>query len=65
VARGGIYIAGGIAVKVFPKLKSGRFATAVKHKEKLEAYLMQIPIHVVMNEECPLLGAASVAWKNL
>jgi hypothetical protein len=26
---------------------------------------VQIPIHVVLNEECPLLGAASVAWKNL
>jgi glucokinase len=65
VARGGIYIAGGIAVKVLPKLKNGKFAAAVKHKEKLESFLVQIPIHVVLNEECPLLGAASVAWKNL
>ncbi|MFZ3217989.1 MAG: glucokinase [Candidatus Acidiferrales bacterium] len=65
VARGGIYIAGGIAVKVLPKLKTGKFAAAVKRKEKLESYLVQIPIHVVMNEECPLFGAASVAWKNL
>jgi glucokinase len=65
VARGGIYIAGGIAVKVLPKLKNGAFAAAVKHKEKLADFLSQIPIHVILNEECPLIGAANVAWKNL
>jgi glucokinase len=37
----------------------------VKHKEKLEAFLSKIPIHVVLNEECPLLGAAFVAWQNI
>jgi glucokinase len=65
VARGGIYIAGGIAVKVLPKLRDGRFAAALKHKEKLGNFLAQIPIHVILNEECPLLGAAYVAWKGL
>jgi glucokinase len=65
VARGGIYIAGGIAVKMLPKLRDGRFAAAVKHKEKLGSFLAQIPIHVILNEECPLLGAAYVAWKGL
>ncbi len=65
VARGGIFIAGGIAVKVLPKLRNGRFAAAVKHKEKLGDFLAQIPIHVILNEDCPLIGAADVAWKNL
>jgi glucokinase len=65
VARGGIYITGGIAVKILPKLKDGRFAAAVQHKEKLGDFLAQIPIHVVLNEDCPLLGAAFVAWKSL
>jgi glucokinase len=64
VARGGIYIAGGIAVKVLPKLKNGRFAAAVKHKEKLADFLAQIPICVILNEELPLIGAANVAWKS-
>lgn len=65
VARGGIYITGGIAVKILPKLKNGRFVAAVRHKEKLGDFLAQIPIHVVLNEDCPLLGAAFVAWKSL
>lgn len=65
VARGGIYVAGGIAVKILPKLKDGRFVAAVKNKEKMGAFLEQIPIRVVLNERCPLMGAAFVAWKGL
>jgi glucokinase len=61
LARGGIYVAGGIAVKVLPKLKDGRFAAAVRHKEKLQDFLAQIPITVVLNQDCPLMGAAYVA----
>jgi glucokinase len=63
LARGGIYVAGGIAVKILPKLKEGGFAAAVRRKEKLEDYLAKIPITVVLNEDCPLMGAAFVAWK--
>jgi glucokinase len=65
VARGGIYITGGIAVKILPKMRNGRFAAAFQHKEKLGEFLARIPIHVVLNEDCPLLGAAFVAWKGL
>jgi glucokinase len=65
LARGGVYIAGGIAVKVLPKLKDGRFAAAARDKEKMKDFLATVPIYVVRNEECPLLGAAYVAWKQL
>lgn len=65
LARGGIYVAGGIAVKVLPKLKDGRFAAAARDKEKMKDFLAHVPIYVVLNEECPLLGAAYVAWKGL
>ena len=65
VARGGIYITGGIAVKILPKLKEGGFVAAARNKEKLSAFLEQIPIRVVLNEQCPLIGAAYVAWKGL
>jgi glucokinase len=37
----------------------------VKHKEKMGPYLEQIPVVVVLNEKCPLMGAAFVAWKGL
>ena len=65
LARGGIYVAGGIAVKILPKLKDGQFAAAARDKEKMKDFLAKVPIHVVLNEECPLLGAAYVAWKRL
>jgi glucokinase len=65
VARGGIYVAGGIAVKILPKLKNGRFVAALRHKEKMTNFLAQVPIHVVLDEECPLKGAAYVASKGL
>jgi len=58
-------VAGGIAVKVLPKLTDGRFAAAVRDKGKMESVLASIPVYVVLNEECPLIGAAYVAWKGL
>ncbi len=64
VARGGIYVAGGIAVKILPLLKDGRFVAAAQHKEKMSEFLAQVPIQVVLDEECPLKGAANAAWKN-
>ncbi len=65
VARGGVYVAGGIAVKILPVLKNGRFAAALQHKEKMADFLAQVPIHVVLDEECPLKGAAYAVWKGL
>jgi glucokinase len=65
VARGGIFVTGGIALKILPKMTNGRFAAAVKDKEKMGAFLEQIPVVVVLNEKCPLMGAAFVAWQGL
>jgi glucokinase len=65
VARGGMYVAGGIALKILSKLKDGKFAAAVRDKEKMAYFLEQIPIHVVLDEECPLKGAADAVWKGL
>jgi glucokinase len=64
LARGGIFVAGGIAVKILPKIKEGKFAAAARNKEKLGDYLAKIPIIVVLNENCPLIGAAFVAWQR-
>jgi len=64
VARGGVYVAGGIALKILPKMKTGKFVAAAQKKEKLGDFLKLVPIHIVLNEDCPLLGAANVAWKR-
>jgi glucokinase len=61
LARGGIWVAGGIAVKIRKKMEDGAFFRAFCEKEKFAALLAQIPIHMVLNEEAPLLGAMSQA----
>jgi len=61
LARGGVWVAGGIATKIRKKMEDGTFFRAFCEKEKFGALLAQIPIRMVLNEEAPLLGAASQA----
>lgn len=62
---GGVYIAGGIALKVLPKLKDGSFVRAFSDKAKLSTQLAKIPIYVVLNEDAPVLGAAHEALATM
>src|SRR5665213_2994269 len=55
LARGGVFVAGGIAPKILPKMKDGTFLKAFCEKEKFAELMAQIPIRVVLNEEAPLL----------
>jgi glucokinase len=61
LARGGVWVAGGIAVKIRKKMEDGAFFRAFCEKEKFAALLAQIPIKMVLNEEAPLIGAMSQA----
>jgi glucokinase len=58
LAYGGVYLAGGIALKILPKLKEGSFARSFAAKAPLTSVLARIPILVILNEDAPLLGAA-------
>jgi glucokinase len=58
LALGGIYVAGGIAAKILPKLTDGTFFQAFCGKGKLASVLARIPISVVVNEDAPMWGAA-------
>jgi len=61
LARGGVWVAGGIAVKIRKKMEDGTFFHAFCEKEKFAALLAQIPVRMVLNEEAPLIGAMSQA----
>ncbi len=61
LARGGVFVAGGIAPKILPKMKDGTFLRAFREKEKFEELLSTIPVQLVLNEDAPLLGAAAEA----
>ncbi len=61
VARGGVYVAGGIAPKILPKLLDGAFLKAFLNKGRLSPVLEKTPVSVVLNSDAGLLGAAALA----
>ena len=61
MARGGVYVAGGIAAKILPRLVSGGFLAAFNAKGGYSSAARQIPVLVVTNERLGLLGAALLA----
>lgn len=62
LALGGVYIAGGIAVKILPKMADGTFFKAFKDKWIYTNMLSNIPVSIVLNESAPLIGVAYEAY---
>jgi glucokinase len=58
LAYGGVFLAGGIAVKILPKLKESSFCRSFANKGPMTEILSRIPISVILNEDTPVLGAA-------
>jgi glucokinase len=65
LALGGVYVAGGIAVKILPKMQDGTFFKAFRDKWHFEGMLSNVPVSVVLNESAPLIGAAYEALATL
>lgn len=57
LARGGVYLAGGIAPKLAAKLKDGTFMRAFLNKGRFADLLSTIPVLIIMNPRVGLLGA--------
>jgi len=62
LALGGVYVAGGIAIKILPKMKDGTFFNSFKDKWHFGSVLADIPVSIVLNETAPLIGAAHEAF---
>ena len=60
-AVGGVYIGGGIAPKILPRLGNGGFIRAFLDKGRFAGYLERIPVRVVLNDRIAMLGAARCA----
>jgi glucokinase len=65
LALGGVYVAGGIAVKILTKMKDGTFFNSFKDKWHFEKMLMDVPVSIVLNESAPLIGAAYEAYATV
>lgn len=61
LARGGVFLAGGIAAKNMRHFQSGRFVEAFLRKGRFTEVMRSIPIDVIVNPEVGLLGAVEAA----
>ena len=57
----GLYIAGGIAPKLSPMMADGRFLDTYADKGRMSSLLHNIPIHLIMDTQIGLHGAAYYA----
>jgi glucokinase len=58
---GGVYVGGGIAPRILEKLKDGRFIKAFTDKGRLSQLLVNMPVRIILESRCALIGAASYA----
>lgn len=60
-AQGGVYVAGGIAAKILPRLQRGDFLRAFRDKGRYREALSAFPLHVLTNPRVGLAGSVAVA----
>lgn len=61
LATGGVYLAGGIAPKILPKLREEPFLQAFLAKGRLGGLLRDVPLRVVLDPKAALYGAGRCA----
>jgi glucokinase len=64
LASGGIFLAGGIAPKILPKLTGPLFMQAFLSKGRMQPLLETIPVRVITNGKNGLLGAACYGTRH-
>lgn len=64
LSYGGIYIAGGIAAKILPLMRKGRFLKTFQDKGRVSPLLNEIPVHIVLNSQVGLVGSVLYALQH-
>ena len=65
LARGGVYLAGGMAAKLLPHFGPAIFLDAFNAKREHQAIARQMPVHLVCEERLGLLGALALAAEGI
>lgn len=65
MATGGVWLGGGIAPRILPKLRSGGFLEAFRAKGRMRPLLEAVPVRVVLSDRTALRGAARFARLRL
>jgi glucokinase len=61
MARGGIFLAGGVVARIAPSIRKERFRAAFCAKSAMSSLLMRVPVRAIANERLAVLGAARIA----
>lgn len=61
MALGGVYLGGGIPVKMLKRIKSVAFLHPFTDKGRLSSLMESMPVKVILNDQAALLGAARYA----
>ncbi len=67
LSQGGLYIAGGVAAKNLALMKNGTFMAAFLQKGRMQELMTTIPVHLILNTQVGLIGAAAqarAAWSS-
>lgn len=64
-AFGGVYIAGGIVPRFLEFFKNSGFRVAFEDKGRFKKYLSQIPVYVITQKYCGLIGAGAYLRQTL
>lgn len=65
LARGGVFIAGGIAAQILPQLRNGPLLTAFNDKAEHGSLTARMPLRVITDPELGLKGAALLARREM
>lgn len=61
MARGGVYLGGGIPAKLLPALREEAFLATFRAKEPHADWMHEVPLHVILAEDVVLRGAVRLA----
>jgi len=64
-AKGGVYIAGGVAPRITDFLKRSQFRARFENKGRFQSYLQSIPTSIIIHPAAGLIGLRSVANRML
>jgi glucokinase len=64
-ATGGVYLGGSITGKLRERLKGSAFQAAFARKPPMQSLLANVPVHAIVSDRAALLGAATVAAREL
>lgn len=65
MAKGGVYVGGGIPPRILDILKNGLFMDAFKKKGRMSNIVSNIPVHVILDPKIAIIGAARYGFSAL